>query len=261
MKLNASDFRAMKNVEPIPMLTAYNCPVARCLEKAGIPILLVGDTVGMVEMGFDSTRHVTLDHIEYHLGAVRRGAPGTHIIGDLPYNTYVNPAVALQSSKRLLDAGADSIKLEGPECEVIRHLVDNGIDVIGHTGLTPQTSANFKKVGVNKEDADRVLAEAKAIEQAGAFILVLEHIPSELGKLITETLSIPTIGIGAGPDCDGQVMVIDDALGWGDRWPPFSKQYAHLDQVVCEVARTYKEEVTTRKFPNNILQFTGSNKT
>lgn len=144
MKLNAESLRQMKSVKPIPMLTAYTAPVARSLEKAGIPVILVGDTVGMVEMGFDSTRHVTIEHMQYHIGAVRRGAPNTHIIGDLPYNSDRDPATALNNAKLLLDAGADSIKLEGPKYDVIAHLVANGIDVVGHTGLTPQTASDFR---------------------------------------------------------------------------------------------------------------------
>src|SRR5262245_17276613 len=139
MKLSAQSLRQMKSVAPIPMLTAYTTPVARSLERAGIPVILVGDTVGMVEMGFDSTRHTTIQHMAYHVGAVRRVAPMTHIIGDLPFNSYTDAGIALQSARLLLDAGADSIKLEGPQVDVIAHLVANGIDVVGHTGLTPQT--------------------------------------------------------------------------------------------------------------------------
>src|SRR5690625_4964882 len=182
----------MKSIAQIPMLTAYTTPVARSLEKAGIPVLLVGDTVGMVEMGFDSTRHVTLEHMEYHIGAVRRGAPKTHIIGDLPYNSDRDPDTALVSARRLLDAGADSVKLEGPKYDVIRHLVDNGVAVVGHTGLTPQTAANFKQVGQEASDAERILAEAVGIAEASAFLVVLEHIPNTLAEEITRSIRAPT---------------------------------------------------------------------
>lgn len=147
MKMLPKDLSEMKGKKPITMLTAYTCPVAREIEKAGVPVILVGDTVGMVEMGFDSTRDVTIEHMEYHIGAVRRGAPDTHIIGDLPYLTDKDPNTALVSAKRLLAAGADSIKLEGPKLDVIAHLVANDIAVVGHTGLTPQTAKSFKKVG------------------------------------------------------------------------------------------------------------------
>ncbi|OZG75012.1 3-methyl-2-oxobutanoate hydroxymethyltransferase [Hahella sp. CCB-MM4] len=260
MKMQAQDFLAMKAVKPIAMLTAYTCPVARGLEKAGIPVILVGDTVGMVEMGFESTRDVTIEHMEYHIGAVRRGAPDTHIIGDLPYNTDRNPEIALVNARRLIAAGADSVKLEGPKVDVIEHLVSQGIPVVGHTGLTPQTAKNFAKVGRTESDAKRIKEESVAIQKAGAFMLVLEHIPYELANVITATLAVPTIGIGAGPNCDGQVLVINDALGLGDYWPPFSKQYAHVSQSILEVAKLFSKEVESMEFPNNIIQFSSSGK-
>ena len=258
--MNPQDFIAMKGSKPIPMLTAYTCPVARSIEEAGIPVILVGDTVGMVEMGFDSTRDVTIEHMEYHIGAVRRGAKNTHIIGDLPYGTDENPETALANARRLIQAGADSVKLEGPNTQVIRHLASHNIPVVGHTGLLPQTAKNFKQVGRTSEEAKKIMNEARAIQDAGVFMLVLEHIPYSLAGEITKVLSIPTIGIGAGPDCDGQVLVINDALGLGDYWPPFSKQYAYFSKNVLQVATEFSEEVESMKFPNNIIQFTGTNK-
>lgn len=258
MKLQTHDFVQMKGQIPIPMLTAYTCPVARSIEQAGIPIILVGDTVGMVEMGFDSTRDVTIEHMEYHIGAVARGAKNTHIIGDLPYLTDKDPETALHNAKRLLKAGADSIKLEGGKLEVIRYLVEHNIPVCGHTGLTPQTASSFKKVGSSQQDAQRILKEAGDIEAAGAFMLVIEHVPYSLGKQLTQALRIPTIGIGAGPDCDGQVLVINDALGLGDYWPPFSKQYAHVSRSINQVAAEFRREVESFEFPNNIIQMTGT---
>jgi 3-methyl-2-oxobutanoate hydroxymethyltransferase len=238
----------MKSHSPIPMLTAYTTPVARCLEEAGIPVILIGDTVGMVEMGFDSTREVTLDQMCYHLGAVRRGAPGTHLIGDLPYDSDRDPPTALGSARRLLGSGADSVKLEGPKLAVIRHLVANGIDVVGHTGLTPQTAVSFAQVGRGAADGQRVFEEAAAIAAAGAFMLVLEHIPGELAQRITAAIGIPTIGIGAGAACDGQVLVINDAIGLGERWPPFSRQYAHAGRLIVEAAATFARAVRERSF-------------
>ena len=248
-KLDANGLQNMKGKTPIAMLTAYNCPVARCLEKAGIPIILVGDTLGMVEMGFDSTREVTIEHMQYHIGAVRRGAPNTHIIGDMPFESDIDPETALKNAKLLLAAGADSIKLEGPKLDVINHLVANGIDFVGHTGLTPQTAESFKQVGNSDADAQRVIREAKAITEAGAFLLVLEHIPADLASSITKTLPIPTIGIGAGGDCDGQVLVINDAIGLGDYWPPFSKQYAYTTSIIDDVARRFRKDVEQKIFP------------
>jgi len=249
MKYDAKALLDMKGKKPIPMLTAYTCPVARCLEQAGIPIILVGDTLGMVEMGHDNTRHVTMEHMQYHIAAVRRGTTATHIIGDFPYNSDNDSDTALSNARRLLDAGADSVKLEGPKYEIITHLVANGIDVVGHTGLTPQTSTNFKQVGEDAEDAQRVIDEAMGIADAGAFMVVLEHIPSDLAASITRSIKIPTIGIGAGPACDGQVMVINDAIGLGDYWPPFSKQYAHVGEAIEGVARQFMQEVEEKKFP------------
>lgn len=258
MKLGAESLRSMKSVKPIPMMTAYTAPVARSLEKAGIPVILVGDTVGMVEMGFDSTRHVTIQHMQYHIGAVRRGAPNTHIIGDLPYNSDRDPAAALKNAKRLLDAGADSIKLEGPKYDVIAHLVANGIDVVGHTGLTPQTASDFRQVGGKKSDADRILSEAIGISEAGAFMVVLEHIPANLAKTITQSIKVPTVGIGAGAWCDGQVLVMNDAIGLGDYWPPFSRQYAYVGKSIVDVAERFMKEVEDGTFVDNVFQMRGS---
>lgn len=238
----------MKSVTPIPMLTAYTTPIARALEQAGVPVILVGDTVGMVEMGFDTTRHVTLEHMEYHIGAVRRGAANTHIIGDLPYGSDADCGTALRSARRLLAAGADSVKLEGPKYGIIAHLVSHGIDVVGHTGLTPQTAANFKQVGRDAADSQRISNEAAGIAAAGAYLLVLEHIPNALAADITRDVTIPTIGIGAGSECDGQVLVINDAIGLGDTWPPFSRQYAYVSKTVVEVAGTFVRQVQEKSY-------------
>jgi 3-methyl-2-oxobutanoate hydroxymethyltransferase len=250
MKNSPEAFIQAKSQQPIPMLTAYTTPVAKAIERAGIPVILVGDSVGMVEMGFGSTRDVTMDHMAYHVGAVHRGAPNTHIIGDLPYLADSDPETALHNAKRLIDAGADSIKLEGLKTDIIACLVENNIPVVGHTGLTPQTAANFKKVGGTEKEATRVLDEAKAIEAAGAFMLVIEHVPGDLATNITKALKIPTIGIGAGPNCDGQVLVINDVLGMGDYWPPFSKQYAKTSETLVQIAKQYAEEVRLKRFPN-----------
>jgi 3-methyl-2-oxobutanoate hydroxymethyltransferase len=203
----------------------------------------------MVEMGWTTTRAVTIEHMCYHVGAVRRGAPATHIIGDMPYLTDADPETALRNARRLIDAGADSVKLEGPKYDVIAHLVAAGIPVAGHTGLTPQTAQSMKQVGRDQQDAERVLREALGIAGAGAFLIVLEHIPATLAETITGTIAIPTIGIGAGAHCDGQVMVINDAIGLGDYWPPFSKQYAHISKTIQAVAESFAVEVRQRIFP------------
>lgn len=248
MKLSAAALRAMKGRTPLAMLTAYTAPVARCLERAGIPVILVGDTLGMVELGFDSTRPVTLAHMQEHIAAVRRGAPDTHVIGDLPYGSDADAATALASARLLLEAGADSVKLEGAKLPVIRQLIAHGIAVVGHTGLTPQTATDFRQAGAHDEDAERILAEARAIADAGAFLVVLEHIPSALAARIRHAIAVPTIGIGAGAECDGQVLVINDAIGLGDYWPPFSRQYAYVGETIVEVARTFRTEVEAGTF-------------
>ncbi len=251
MKLRPQDFIGQKGGKPIAMLTAYTCPVAKAVQQAGISVILVGDSVGMVEMGFDSTRDVTMDHMVYHVGAVRRGAPEIHIIGDLPYQADKDPQTALVNARRLLDAGADSVKLEGAKIKVIQCLVESDIAVVGHTGLTPQTAANFKRVGGTQAEAVQVMADAKAIASAGAFMLVIEHVPGALASEISSALSIPTIGIGAGSACDGQVLVINDVVGLGDYWPPFSKQYAQTSQILISAAETFIAEVESRAFPVN----------
>ncbi len=249
MKLDPQTIRSMKGIEPIAMLTAYTCPIARYLEKSDVPIILVGDTVGMVEMGFNSTCHVTMDHMQYHVAAVRRGATQTHIIGDLPYQSYESPESALHNARLLVEAGADSVKLEGPHIEEIEHLVANDVAVVGHTGLTPQTALNFKQVGKEAADAKRIVDEAHRIAAAGAFLLVIEHVPSTLGQAITDSIEIPTVGIGAGPACDGQVLVVNDALGIGDYWPPFSRQYAQAGEIIQQAVARFKAEVVNREFP------------
>lgn len=248
MKYTAKSLLQMKSKVPIPMLTAYTTPVARCLEKAGIPVILVGDSVGMVEMGFDSTRDVTIAHMQYHIGAVRRGAPDTHIIGDLPYGSEDHPETALKSATLLIEAGADSVKVEGPKYSVIRYLIAQGIDVVGHTGLTPQTATSFKQVGRDDADCKRILSEATKIADSGAFLTILEHVPDTLAARVTRSVPIPTIGIGAGPSCDGQVLVINDAIGLGERWPPFSRQYAHVSNTIVEAASIFAEQVRGRTY-------------
>ena len=249
MKPDANSIRQLKQKTPISVLTAYTYPIAQLLEKAGISILLVGDSVGMVEMGFKSTQSVTMDHIKYHTGAVRRGAPNTHIIGDMPFGSDSTSELALINALQLLEAGADSVKLEGPQYEIIKTLVAEGIDMVGHTGLTPQTATSFKQVGKDEKDAARIMDEAIQLEKAGCFLLVLEHIPKELAKHITAKVGIPTIGIGAGKHCDGQVLVINDALGLGDYWPPFSKQFTRLDQEIGKAVRQYINDVESGEFP------------
>ena len=241
---SAQQFKKMKNKKAIAMLTAYTYPVAKHLENAGICILLVGDSVGMVEMGFTNTTYITLDHMQYHIQAVRRGAPNTHIIGDMPFESYQNPKQALSSAKALLKAGANSVKLEGACCEEIAYLVKHGIDVVGHTGLTPQTAKSYKQVGRSQTEFQEIFQQAINIVEAGCFMLVLEHMPDRLAKQITQTVDVPTIGIGAGSSCNGQVAVINDVLGLGTKWPPFSKQYSYFGNQIEHIAKQFKKDVS-----------------
>jgi 3-methyl-2-oxobutanoate hydroxymethyltransferase len=247
-KLTIEELQSKKGMTPIAILTAYTYPISKELEAAGIPLILVGDTLGMVEMGYNSTQEVTMNDMVYHISAVRRGAPNTHIIGDLPYLSDSSPALALENSQRLLDAGADSIKLEGPKYDVVEFLLKNGVYVVGHLGLTPQTAQNFKQVGKDEDEANQIKLQADALVKAGVFLLVLEHIPSDLASELTHNVSVPTIGIGAGQEVDGQVLVINDVIGVGEKWPPFSKQYAHVGKTVREAAAIFKHEVETKVF-------------
>ncbi|WAJ71331.1 3-methyl-2-oxobutanoate hydroxymethyltransferase [Catenovulum adriaticum] len=249
MKQTLKQLQQFKGVNRISMLTAYNCPIARSIEQAGIPIILVGDSVGMVEMGFSSTRDVTMEHMIYHIEGVRRGAPNTHIIGDLPHLSYESIDDAVTNAKRIIAAGADSVKLEGPYFDAVKAICAQGIEVVAHTGLTPQKATSFKKVGKDENEAQQIIEDSKKLIEAGAGMLVVEHVPAQLGAQISNELTVPVIGIGAGGETDGQVLVINDALGIGDYWPPFSKQYAHVSDTVLKVATQFKDEVQHKQFP------------
>ena len=236
MKLSPPDIVAMKGNEKITMLTAYDAAFGRMLESAGVDVLLVGDSLGMVVLGYESTVPVTMDEMIHHAAAVRRGAPDTLLVGDMPFLSYqVSDSDAIANAGRFFkEAGCDAVKLEGglEVCGVTRALVDAGMPVVGHIGLTPQTAGKLGGLKVQGKDAEsalRLLAEAKGLEDAGAFCLVLECIPDGVSKYITEALSIPTIGIGGGVHCDGQVLVTHDLLGMFEKFiPSFVKQYISL---------------------------------
>ena len=239
------------------MLTAYDYLTAKLLDDAGIPIMLVGDSLGMVVLGFDSPLPVTLDNMIHHIKAVVRGTKNAHIVGDLPFMTYqVSVTDALRSAGRMMqEGGCQSVKLEGGVhmAETVRRVVECGIPVMGHIGLTPQSVnqlGGFTVQGRSSSAAAKVLEDAKALEQAGAYAVVLECIPAPLAKLITESVSVPTIGIGAGTDCDGQVQVISDILGlFTDFVPRHAKQYARLGDEIGRVAKDYAAEVKAGTFP------------
>ena len=243
--------------EAITMLTAYDYPTALALDRAGIDAILVGDFVGMVVLGYQNTLPVTMDMMLHHCRAVARGAQSALLVGDMPFLSYqVSPTEAVQNAGRFLqEAGMDAVKLEGGQerLEAIRAIVSAGIPVMGHLGLTPQSIhllGGFRAQGRSAEAARKIIEDAQLLEEAGCFSIVLESMPMRLASLISERLSIPTIGIGAGAGCDGQVLVVHDLLGLFDRFKPgFVKQYAHLYEEMEQAFRSYIDEVKERKFP------------
>jgi 3-methyl-2-oxobutanoate hydroxymethyltransferase len=252
------DLRAAKERgERFVMLTAYDASSAALLDELAVPVILVGDSLGMVVLGYDSTVPVTLDEMLHHTRAVSRGAPNAIVVGDLPFGTYQDgPSQALASATRMLkEAGANAVKLEGggPMVEVTAHLVRAGIPVMGHLGLTPQSInqfGGFKVQGRGEAAADRLVDDAVALAEAGAFAIVLECIPSELGRRVTEAVAVPTIGIGAGPDTDAQVLVWHDLLGLTTgRLPRFVKQYADLRSEISGAIKTFQHEVADGEYP------------
>lgn len=263
-KLRISDIRARKAGPKLAMIAAYDAQTARLAEVAGIDLILVGDSLGMVVLGYESTVPVTLSDILHHCRAVRRGAPATHVVADLPFLTYhVSDAQAIASAGRLIKEGAaDAVKLEGGRTMAsrVRAIVDAGMPVMGHIGMTPQSAAlaeGFRVRGRDLQTAREIIADAEAIAEAGAYALVIELVPAELAALITERVPIPTIGIGAGPACDGQVLVAADLLGMDDRFTPrFVKRYATLGQDITRAFTTYIDEVRSGSFPAEEHQFT-----
>ncbi|SRR5579864_4036288 len=243
--------------ERIAMLTVYDATMARLLDRAGIDAVLVGDSLGMVIEGHDSTLPVTLDAVLHHTQAVARGAHRALVIADMPFLTYqLTTTEAVHNAGLLLQrGGAAAVKLEGGHAvvEVVARLVDAGIPVMGHLGLLPQhvhQLSGYRMQARTEQEADQLVKDAQALEEAGAFSLVLESIPAEVARTVTRSLKIPTIGIGAGPFCDGQILVSYDAFGLNDEFvPPFVKQYAKLAELMVEAARTYAQEVRCGRFP------------
>jgi 3-methyl-2-oxobutanoate hydroxymethyltransferase len=237
------------------MLTAYDYPTARVLDEAGIPVLLVGDSVGQVMLGYDSTIPVTMDEMIHHTRAVARGARNPLIVGDMPFGSYQSSdEEGLRNATRFLkEGGAHSVKIEGPRIDLAAKLASSGIPVMGHLGLTPQSVhlfGGYKVQGRTAEQADNILRWSKELEEAGCFALVLECVPAELGKAVTSRLSIPTIGIGAGPDTDAQVLVIHDLVGFKDTPDArFVKRYADVRPVIADAARAFAAEVAAGQYP------------
>jgi 3-methyl-2-oxobutanoate hydroxymethyltransferase len=241
--------------ERIAMLTAYDFPTAQILDEAGIPMLLVGDSLGQVLLGYDSTVRVTLDEMLHHTRAVARGSKRALVVGDMPFLTYADPEHAIVNAGRFLHDGAQAVKVEGGmrSARIVDVLVRAGIPVMGHIGWTPQSQGTLggkvKVQGKTRSNARQLLSDALALQEAGAFSIVLELVPEQLAAAITERLSIPTIGIGAGAGCSGQVQVITDLLGLGDFKPRHARAYADLRGTIRAAAEAWANDVAAGTFP------------
>ena len=264
MRININQIKEMKQKgDKIAMLTAYDYTTARIIDEAGVPLILVGDSLGMVVLGYDSTIPVTMKEMLHHTRAVTRGVKSALVIGDMPFMTYhISTEDALRNAARFIqEGGAQAVKLEGGVnvADKVADIVNCGIPVMGHIGLTPQSIhqlGGFKIQGKSLEAAKKLLEDARALEEAGAFAIVLETIPTPLASLISQRVSIPTIGIGAGAGCDGQVQVVSDMLGlFTDFVPKHAKQYARLADVMSIAIVDYKDEVKYGSFPTEKQSF------
>lgn len=258
MRITIDQIKKMKQSgEKIPMLTAYDFPTAKLLDEAGIPMILVGDSLGMVVLGYDSTLPVTMEDMLHHIKAVVRGSKLAMIVGDMPFMSYqASIAEAMHNAGRLMkEGGCQAVKLEGGErvAETVRAIVQAGIPVQGHIGLTPQSVhqlSGYKVQGKTPKAAVELINGARALEEAGAFSIVLESVPSALARMITERVGVPTIGIGAGPHCDGQVQVFHDVVGMYTEFvPKHAKVYVHLAEGITSMASRYIDEVKKGAFP------------
>lgn len=241
---------------PIVALTAWDYAIAQLLDQAGVDIILVGDSLSMVALGYETTLPISLDEMLHHAKAVRRGVKRALLMCDLPFLSYQESyQQAIHSAGRVLkETGAQAVKMEGGHpsmTDTVAKVVQAGIPVMGHVGLTPQSvhQLGYRQQGNTAASAERIVSESIALEQAGAFALLLEHIPADLALKITQKLTIPTIGIGAGSQCDGQVLVTADLLGLSERKPPFAKSYANLRETITQAVQDYGNEVRERKFP------------
>ncbi len=254
-KLTSRDIFKFKGKKRIVAVTAYDYPTARIVDEAGVDVVLVGDSLAMVVLGYPSTLHATLNDMIRHVEAVARGVRRAHIVGDMPIGSYEpSNSVAVESAIRFAKAGAEAVKLEGGSEYVdrVKAIVAAGIPVMGHIGLTPQRHlrlGGYRPRGRRLNEARELLTDAEALEEAGAYSLVLEFVAEETAALITRRLSIPTICIGSGRHCDGQIMVFHDLVGLSDLAPPFAKRYVDAKRVLVEAVRSYVEEVSKGLFP------------
>jgi len=243
--------RRKKGKERIVMLTAYDCQIARILDDTGIDLILVGDSLGMVVQGHNNTKSVTMKDMIYHIKAVARGAENTPIIGDMPMNSCNTVEDGLRNAKQFLEAGAHGVKIEGNRPEVVRTLIDAEIPVMGHVGMLPQMAEAYRVKGKKPEEAEEIFQDALDLAEFGVFSIVLECIPESLAKKITDNIETPTIGIGAGKHCDGQVLVINDMLELNESFKPkYVKRYAHLNKEIKDAVMRFMEEVSAGKYPD-----------
>jgi 3-methyl-2-oxobutanoate hydroxymethyltransferase len=258
MSITIRDLRSFKERgERFIMLTAYDFPTARILDEAGVPVILVGDSLAQNVLGYSTTLPVTMEEMLHHTRAVTRGAKNALIVGDMPFMSYhASLEDGIRNAGRFLkDGGAHAVKVEGPQLELSSALVDRGIPVMGHLGLTPQSvhaTGGYRVQGKSEEDARRLLDEAQAMDKSGIFSLVLEGVPESLAAKITEAVAVPTIGIGAGPHCDAQVLVLTDLLGLGfGGYPKFAKPYADLRSEMTRAVQSFRDEVAAGTFPDD----------
>jgi len=248
---SVESIRRKKGKEKIVMLTAYDYQTAKILDAVGIDVILVGDSLGMVFQGCKDTKSVTMEAMIYHTRAVARGARNTPVIGDMPIHSYDTVEDALENARLFIEAGADGVKIEGNKPEIIKALIAEGIPVMGHVGLLPQTAEAYKVRGKTAEEAEKIFRDALEVDGCGVFSIVLECIPESLAKRITENVKAPTIGIGAGKYCDGQVLVINDMLGFDDSFAPkYLKKYADLNKIIKNAVKRFMEEVRSGVYPD-----------
>ena len=255
-KVTVQTIMNMKGKQKIAMITAYDYPTAKLVDQAGVDGILVGDSLGMVVLGFENTLGVTLRDMLIHVAAVARARPKALLIADMPFMTYeTGVRDALRNASKLIRAGAEAVKPEGGQeiFNIVNNLVKFGIPVMGHIGLNPQrvlSLGGFRMISKTEEQARKLIEDAKALQEAGAFAIVIEMVPASVAKAVTETVKIPTICIGAGPHCDGQILVLHDALGLTERPPSFAKKYVDLSAIIRDAVVKYVSEVRSGEFPS-----------
>ncbi|MFX0097254.1 MAG: 3-methyl-2-oxobutanoate hydroxymethyltransferase [Candidatus Hodarchaeota archaeon] len=249
--MNLDTLGRKKGKSKIIMLTAYDYQIAKILDEIGIDLILVGDSLNMVVLGNKDTKSATMESMLYHTKAVARGAKNTPVVGDMPIGSDKTVKDALRNAKRFIECGANGVKIEGNKSDIVRALIDEGIPVMGHVGLLPQTADAYRVKGKTQKGAIRIHQDAKALDSLGVFSLVLECIPNKLAKRITETVNTVTIGIGAGKHCDGQVLVINDMLGLDPVFKPkYLKRYADLNETIKEAVGRFIQEVQGEVYPD-----------